>query len=677
MPALSKAVKSLIDLYDLEEHPEGGYFTETYRADQEVDTPMGPRSASTAIKFLVTKNSVSRLHRIESDEVWHFYEGGPMSVIELDTDEPGHVRTTVLGPDDLKQYVVKAGTWFGSHPNSGTDYSLVGCTVSPGFDFQDFELASPAGLKAEFPKAKAIITKLTKGLTDKNSTNTNRPKGADKPPKVMAHPVFRTSPNEKPRQLMLSLACFCGIVYYSAANRKSSLASDQEAFQTAIVFVFIAFEMFIFLQVRDLLTIWPHPGFWRLVFGFGAFYALILVSMLMLDFTRSRWVLEAILGDIGSYADYERKTQEVAEVMSSCKMTWNTAPTILFNQIFGAPWFLSHALGWMGKMMIFRDWKVCLIAALLFEFTEMTLSYVCPEFEECWWDSIFLDTFGANLLGMWMGTHVNRFIVGYSKDSVHSIVRGGDAMHVGATLDWAGKEDRSAGTEKLASMLNPLIHDSTYKWTIFKNPLRLFQVAVLIAVMLFIETNTFLMMNTMGIPHDAWYNKVRLALFGFMSIPAAAEWYVYIEQTARAGHDAARIGPACWLCFCVALLENCLFWKFFPKHFVAELDKLHGFILVPTNTLTKHLCAWVLFLTWAVLRYKVVGYGIDEEELDSEEKKIISKLVSSRKNRGRLSIIKAVPATLHAKFLKTELVDLLLYASLLPLLCLYTEWKWV
>ena len=210
--------------------------------------------------------------------------------------------------------------------------------------------------------------------------------------------------------------------------------------------------MFIFLQVRDLLTIWPHPGFWRLVFGFGAFYALILVSMLMLDFTRSRWVLEAILGDIGSYADYERKTQEVAEVMSSCKMTWDTAPTILFNQIFGAPWFLSHALGWMGKMMIFRDWKVCLIAALLFEFTEMTLSYVCPEFEECWWDSIFLDTFGANLLGMWMGTHVNRLIVGYSKDSVHSVVRGGDAMHVGATLDWAGKEDRSAGTEKVRNL---------------------------------------------------------------------------------------------------------------------------------------------------------------------------------------------------------------------------------
>ena len=67
MPALSKEVKELIELYDLEEHPEGGYFTETYRADQEVETPMGIRSASTAIKFLVTKNSVSRLHRIESD----------------------------------------------------------------------------------------------------------------------------------------------------------------------------------------------------------------------------------------------------------------------------------------------------------------------------------------------------------------------------------------------------------------------------------------------------------------------------------------------------------------------------------------------------------------------------------------------------------------------------------
>ena len=175
---------------------------------------------------------------------------------------------------------------------------------------------------------------------------------------------------------------------------------------------------------------------------------------------------------------------------------------------------------------------------------------------------------------MWVGTHVNRWMVTYSKKE-SSVIKGGDkkvisrAQAWGAKLDWAGKAGRATDTEKLASALNPLIHDSTYKWSIMASPLRMMQVGVLIGGMLFIETNTFLMMNTIGIPHDSWYNKARLALFGFLCVPAAAEWYVYVEQTSKAGADVARIGPACWLCISIALLEHCLFWKFFPKHFVA------------------------------------------------------------------------------------------------------------
>jgi len=297
-----------------------------------------------------------------------------------------------------------------------------------------------------------MISKLTNGLKDpkegaaeedKSSSN----KKAKKQPLEMDHPVFRASPNEKPRQLVLSLAVFSLLVYFGWTSR--SFSDDQTAFRTATIFTFVAFEMFVFLQVRDLLTVWPHPGFWRLWFGAGAFYAFILVGMLILDFTRARWIFESLLGDIGSYASYELKTEAIKEdVMGTCAMTLQTAPKVLFNQIFMAPWFLSHALGWMGKMMIFRDWKVCLIAAFLFEVTEATLQYVCPEFEECWWDSIFLDTFGANLLGMWFGTHVNRWMVSYSKKK-SSVIRGGDAMHVGAKLDWAGKAGRVSDTEKV------------------------------------------------------------------------------------------------------------------------------------------------------------------------------------------------------------------------------------
>ena len=124
------------------------------------------RANSTAIYFLMTCENVSHMHRIKSDEMWHFYLGGPMTVVELRED--GEAKCTVLGPDifdkqnpQVVQYLVKKDTWFGSFPNPGSDYSFVGCTVAPGFDFADFELGDREKLLSEFPKATELITKLT------------------------------------------------------------------------------------------------------------------------------------------------------------------------------------------------------------------------------------------------------------------------------------------------------------------------------------------------------------------------------------------------------------------------------------------------------------------------------------------------------------------------------------
>ena len=108
-----RRAKELINMHGLADHPEGGYFIETYRSTDLVSTPNGLRSSSTAIQFLVTQDSVSRLHRIASDELWHFYEGGPMIIVELDSAAEGHARKTILGPGGVKQHCVKAGKWFG------------------------------------------------------------------------------------------------------------------------------------------------------------------------------------------------------------------------------------------------------------------------------------------------------------------------------------------------------------------------------------------------------------------------------------------------------------------------------------------------------------------------------------------------------------------------------------
>lgn len=133
----------LIRALELVPHPEGGHYRETYRAGQQVQTPRGPRAASTAILFLLAAGECSRWHRIRSDEAWHHHGGGGLLVYELCPE--GSVRSTRLGLNlaagERPQHVVPAGNWFAAEPTPASRWSLVSCTVAPGFDFSDFELA--------------------------------------------------------------------------------------------------------------------------------------------------------------------------------------------------------------------------------------------------------------------------------------------------------------------------------------------------------------------------------------------------------------------------------------------------------------------------------------------------------------------------------------------------------
>lgn len=133
----------LIQRLGLSPHPEGGHFRETYRASEQVNTPRGPRAASTAILFLLDGGECSHWHRIHSDEAWHFHGGGGLLIHTL--SRAGEACTLRLGMDlaggEQPQHVVPAGSWFAAEPAAGSSWSLVSCTVAPGFDFHDFELA--------------------------------------------------------------------------------------------------------------------------------------------------------------------------------------------------------------------------------------------------------------------------------------------------------------------------------------------------------------------------------------------------------------------------------------------------------------------------------------------------------------------------------------------------------
>lgn len=145
-------------------HAEGGFFREIWRDEHVVKGNRAGtmRNASTSILFLLPQGGRSRLHRLASDETWIHNMGCPIAVIELEKNRPP--RTTMVGPAgenmNKARHTVKAGTWFGAVPESGAGFSLVICTVTPGFDFSDFELGEKASLEREYPQAREVLDKL-------------------------------------------------------------------------------------------------------------------------------------------------------------------------------------------------------------------------------------------------------------------------------------------------------------------------------------------------------------------------------------------------------------------------------------------------------------------------------------------------------------------------------------
>lgn len=148
----------------LQPHPEGGFFKETYRAEGLINTEGQVRNYSTAIYFLLEDDNFSAFHRIASDEVWHFYDGGTLELFEIDHE--GILRRTLIGNQPatgaVPQYVVPAGHWFASRVLGQQGYVLTGCTVSPGFDFQDFEMAERNELLLKYPLHRDVIMNLTR-----------------------------------------------------------------------------------------------------------------------------------------------------------------------------------------------------------------------------------------------------------------------------------------------------------------------------------------------------------------------------------------------------------------------------------------------------------------------------------------------------------------------------------
>jgi predicted cupin superfamily sugar epimerase len=149
---------------------EGGFYVETYRCAEKIAQTALParytdeKNFSTAILYLLTPDTFSALHRLRSDEIFHFYLGDPVTMLQLHPDGSSEVAT--LGQDIMNgqrvQATVPNNSWQGCFLNEGGRFALMGCTIAPGFEFADFELAPREELLKQYPNQRDLILKLTR-----------------------------------------------------------------------------------------------------------------------------------------------------------------------------------------------------------------------------------------------------------------------------------------------------------------------------------------------------------------------------------------------------------------------------------------------------------------------------------------------------------------------------------
>lgn len=152
----------LVHRFSMQPHPEGGWYLETHRSVQIVHSPEhGARAAFTSILFLLEAPQVSRLHRLDAEELWNWHAGAPLDVQVLAAGQSRQARRLGPGPRESFQVVVPPGCWFGAEVGASEGWSLVGCVVAPGFEFGRFELAEREALLRAFPADAETIRRLT------------------------------------------------------------------------------------------------------------------------------------------------------------------------------------------------------------------------------------------------------------------------------------------------------------------------------------------------------------------------------------------------------------------------------------------------------------------------------------------------------------------------------------
>ena len=292
------------------------------------------------------------------------------------------------------------------------------------------------------------------------------------------------------------------------------------------------------IQGPDSLFIRPHPTFWKVVHGVSIVYLLALVFVLF----QSTGTVRALLKELDPELGVPLPEQSYA---ADCRLYTPEDPHSRFarlKEVVFDIFVVAHVLGWIGKALVLRDYKILWAISVMFELMELTFRHWLLNFNECWWDSWVLDVAVCNFLGMWIGMQVVQRLEG-------------------KRYDWAGLSKLPGVFPKLNRAVWQFTPEYWHPraWCVFASPTRLLQTLVIVGLVLTFELNAFWLKTIFWLQPEHPYNTYRLLLWFFFAMPAVHEYYVFISEADRV--PVNKMGPYAWTSIFIATTEILVIYK--------------------------------------------------------------------------------------------------------------------
>jgi phosphatidylserine synthase 2 len=417
------------------------------------------------------------------------------------------------------------------------------------------------------------------------------------------------------------------------------------------------FGLFYFaVQCRDNLLMRPHPFVWRVVHGQAVLYAMVLVAMASQDVSTVRGVVKWMQFD-----DLKEELPDASKDYAADCRIFSAEEALKTGNWFDLlrpitdrvdVFIISHSLGWLGHALIIRDWTIWWMASFLFEVMEVTYKHWLPNFKECWWDHLFLDLFGCNLLGGVVGF----WLVDYFKARKYSW------LTLRKIPTARGKINR------IFLQFTPMGWTS-YEWGVLESPRKLLGVLWLLLVLMQVNVNSFMLKNVLHWNTNFCLNKARLATVGMLSIPAVLEWYQWSTV------DTRRMGPNIWLLHVIVGLEVLVIARF------SDFDAKAGLFVTPMPEFTFWCwaCSWAGLAAWTFNYYSTYGFTPAYKDIMSDMKST-ARTAYAEGGPGRAEqvlekkIAKGIGWSSMQARAKT--LDLLLAAWVVPIILLFLEDCW-